>query len=132
VVHDKTSRETISSTVCTASKSLSVTACGTHAARIPNGCLIPSKMFHVPNRTYRPSWTYSKADIYRGSTVFVFIEQKLHNAKSEFETYDYETNCALSQLPPITRSHLMMLKTKLYRRVINVLKHSTDLLLIQF
>jgi hypothetical protein len=39
-----------------------------HASRIPNKDHIPGKIFRVQTGRI-PIWTYSKADVYRGTTV---------------------------------------------------------------
>jgi hypothetical protein len=46
-----------------------------HASRIPNKGRIPGKIFRV--KTGRiPSWTYSKEDVYRGTTLILLV--KIH------------------------------------------------------
>jgi hypothetical protein len=48
----------------------------THASRIPNKGRIPNKIFRV--QTGRISiWTYSKADIYRGTTAYMLVQKWL-------------------------------------------------------
>jgi hypothetical protein len=45
-----------------------------HASRIPNKGRIPGKIFRVQTG-HIPSWTYSKADVYRGTTVLSVLIQ---------------------------------------------------------
>jgi hypothetical protein len=44
----------------------------THASRIPNKGRIPNKIFRVQTGRIS-SWTYSKADVYRGTTVLLTL-----------------------------------------------------------